>query len=87
MVSTSARLVPAERPQPVPIAFSAVASFPKEEAHLGSFVPKDPIAEPGPVMDSGMPDELGDVGLAAHCATGKISCFQSCSTSRLGEKF
>jgi hypothetical protein len=31
--------------QPVRIAFFAVASFPKEEAHLGSFVPKYPTVE------------------------------------------
>jgi hypothetical protein len=52
--------------QPVRIAFSAVASFPKEEVHLGSFVPKDPIAEPGPVMDGGTLDEFGVVGLAVR---------------------
>jgi len=33
---------------------SVVASFPKEDVHLGSFVPENPIAEPGPVMDNGM---------------------------------
>lgn len=79
--------------QPVRIAFSAVASFPKEEVHLGSFVPKDPIAEPGPVMDCGMLDEFGVGGLAvryrlqAHCTIGKISYFRNCSTSRLGKKY
>jgi hypothetical protein len=52
--------------QPVRIAFSVVASFPKEEVHLGSFVPKDPIAGPGPVMDNGMLDEFGVVGLAVR---------------------
>jgi hypothetical protein len=51
---------------PVRIAFSAVASFPKGEVHLGSFVPKYPIAEPGPVMDGGMIDEFGVVGLAVR---------------------
>ena len=76
--------------QSVRIAFSAVASFPKEEVHLGSFVPNDPIAEPGPAMDGGILDEFSVVGLAvryrlqARCTTGKIGYFRSRSTSRLG---